>query len=266
MSIYILSDNSQDVKKVMRRDIPAGYNGPTISVSDGNLKLRPTVGQYIDGIYSPSSAWLVFNTPAIVTCPFRTRGCGGSVKGESLYIIDPETGEKKLRPGSCYAYRAQLFRPSTVPARRGNLLASLSDNFVPMMTKIILGRAASMKKERLIVRIHESGDFYNQSYTDKWLQIAENCLQDPRVIFWTYTKSFPYFDGKKLPENFRLRASLWNDTPAEMREILDRNNWPLYTVYENELPAGYAECRCKDCAACGQCGDMSVKYIACKRH
>ena len=262
MAIYILSYDEKIVKQVKRSAIPADYTGPVVSVSDGNLKLRPTAGS--DD--APASAWLVFNTLAVVTCPFRTRECGGYLKGEARYEVDPVTGEQKNKKHKCYAARAEDFRPSVLPARRDNLRASIMPEFVEMMTAIIMQKAARMKKARLIVRIHESGDFYNQVYTDRWLQIARNCAADPRIVFWTYTKSFPFFDGVKLPDNFRLRASVWSDTDPDQLEIIRRNDWPIYTVYENKLPAGYTECRCKDCADCNQCGDMSIKAIACKRH
>ena len=65
-----------------------------------------------------------------------------------------------------------------------------------------------------------------------WLQIMENCKADKRIKFIAYTKSFKFFDGVKLPKNFSLRASIWDDTTAESLEIISRNNWNIYTAVD----------------------------------
>lgn len=265
MSTFILSESG--ILSTRRRDIPESYHGPVISVSDGNKKLKSTNGAHDEnGNYVPSTKWLIFNLMAVVTCPFRTRMCGGYLKGEARYEVDPRTGKMVDKKADCYAVKAEQAYPTVIPARRDNLRATLYPEFVEMMTEIIIRTAKNMRKERLIVRIHESGDFYNQRYAAAWLQIARNVAHDTRIEFWCYTKSFIYFDGVALPDNFRLRASVWADTTPEQLAIIARNQWPIYTVYENKLPAGYTECHCKDCGNCNQCGDMSIKAIACKRH
>lgn len=265
MATYIITENG--VKTTKRKNIPANYVGAVISVSDGNKKLKSTNGKIDEnGVYIPSSKWLIFNLPAVVTCPFRTRQCSGYLRGEKRYETDPKTGKTIDKKADCYAVKAENAYPTVIPARRDNLRATLIPGFVDAMTDLILKTARNMKKERLIVRIHESGDFYNQRYAEMWLEIARRCAHDTRIVFWAYTKSFIYFDGVTLPENFKLRASVWADTDSEQLAIIARNKWTIYTVYENELPAGYTECFCKDCANCNQCGDMSIKSIACKRH
>lgn len=267
MAVYILSNNENTVKSVRRADIPADYIGPIVAVSDGNKKLKSTNGMTKeDGTYIPSTKWLIFNIPAVFTCPFRTRMCGGYLRGEKRYEVDPVTGKTVDKKADCYAVKAESAYPSVIPARKDNFRATLMPEFVDMMTAIILRTAKNMKKERLIVRIHESGDFYTKHYAELWLQIARNCSHDTRIVFWAYTKSFPFFDGVALPENFRLRASVWADTDPAQLAIIECNQWPIYTVYDGQLPDGYTECFCKDCGNCNQCGDMSIKAIACKRH
>lgn len=268
MSCFILSNDENIVKSLRLKDVPADYDGPIISVSDGNKKLKSTKGGTNEyGEYIPSTAWLIFNINAVTTCPFRTKMCGGYERGERRYNDDGT-----IKTGVCYAARPEWYYPTVLPARRKNLLASLSDNFVPMMTAIILRRAKSVKKERLIVRIHEAGDFYSREYMLKWLEIARNCADCVKVVFWAYTKSFEYFDGVELPSNFKLRASIFPDTKGSQLEIIRRNKWPVYHVVPSldKKHAFYGgvirECRCKDCADCNQCGDMSIADIACKEH
>jgi hypothetical protein len=56
------------------------------------------------------------------------------------------------------------------------------------------------------VRLHVSGDFYNETYFKAWLNVAIN---NPAITFYTYTKSLAFlvkFKGQ-LPANFRITAS-----------------------------------------------------------
>ena len=153
-----------------------------------------------------------------------------------------------------------------MPARTDNFYMSLRDDFVDLMTAEIIRIAKGCRKANIIVRIHESGDFYNKAYAEKWLQIMENCKGDSRIKFIAYTKSFRYFDGVKLPKNFALRASVWADTTAESLQTIARNGWPIYTAVEKFQPGdSFTRCRCKDCAACAMCW-KKYRDIRCEIH
>lgn len=56
------------------------------------------------------------------------------------------------------------------------------------------------------VRLHVSGDFFNETYFKAWLNVAIN---NPAITFYAYTKSLPYWikHRKSIPANFRLTAS-----------------------------------------------------------
>ena len=54
------------------------------------------------------------------------------------------------------------------------------------------------------VRIHESGDFYSQTYLDKWFEV---CRRLPSIVFWCYTRSY-MFDFSRKPRNMKIRYSL----------------------------------------------------------
>ena len=204
-------------------------------ISDSNRKLVP----------SKEVNFIIWNLPAVKTCPFRTPLC-------AKY---------------CYAKKAENFYPDALPARLDNLKASKSENFVEFMTDFILTKARRQRKPKLIVRIHESGDFYNKEYAEKWLSIARNCEKCDKITFIAYTKSFVYFDGVELPSNFSLRASIWADTPKEQIEMILRNGWPIYTAVEKFTPADtFTQCRCEDCATCGKCWDRTIPDIRCEIH
>ena len=216
-------------------------NGNVYHISDSNKKLIP----------NENTNFLIWNLPAIKTCPFATEHC------------------KK----ACYALKAEKqYKKDCPKARRENLEASKSDDFVNAMVSVILARVRGMRKRNLIVRIHESGDFYNKAYALKWLEIARKCehidgTNGKKVTFIAYTKSFPYFDGEILPSNFSLRASIWDDTKPEQIAIILKNNWPIYTAVESFTENdSFKQCRCSDCATCGKCWDSTIQDIRCEIH
>lgn len=205
-----------------------------LNVSNGNKKL----------ISNEALRFIVWNLPAIITCPYATPHC------------------KK----NCYAIKAERLYPDCLPSRMRNFEASKRADFVVNMVFTILSIALRSKAKKIVVRIHESGDFYNKEYADKWLQIARLCRVDKRVIFMAYTKSFRYFDGVKLPRNFKLRASVWDDTAADQLEIIARNRWNIYTAVDKFQPGDrFTRCRCKDCATCQKCW-QGYKDIRCEIH
>jgi hypothetical protein len=72
------------------------------------------------------------------------------------------------------------------------------------MANLITGSLPSKVKK---VRVHVSGDFFNQSYFDAWMQVADRM---PDVLFYAYTKSVRYWLKRKdsIPANFKLTASI----------------------------------------------------------
>ena len=212
-----------------------------INLSDGNKKLAP----------NSAISFLIWNIPAVITCPFRTKLC-------ELF---------------CYAKKSEIAYPDVLPARMRNLEISKSDDFVLRMIYTIcveLDRPKN-KHKKIVFRIHESGDFYNMEYVNKWLEIIRYFKNDNRIVFVAYTKSVTYFDGIALPKNFKLLASVWEDTTEKNLEIIARNNYKIYTAYKgNEmktaLKSGFSRCRCEDCATCGKCWNRSQKNICCEIH
>ena len=205
-----------------------------LNVSRGNEKL--VSNDYI--------SFIIWNLPAVKTCPFRTPHC----------------------EAKCYAIKAEQAYPDCLPSRERNFKESMRDDFVDRAIYTILNAIRFDRKHRkIVVRIHESGDFYNREYAMKWLKVAE-ALKHENVVFIAYTKSVTYFDGVKLPKNFRLRASVWDDTAADQLEIMNRNAWPIYTAVDKfQKGDKFTRCRCSDCATCGKCW-AKYKDIRCEIH
>lgn len=54
------------------------------------------------------------------------------------------------------------------------------------------------------IRIHDSGDFFAEWYLEDWLSIAR---QNPRLLFYAYTKEITMLQAVTPPDNFRWLAS-----------------------------------------------------------
>ena len=76
---------------------------------------------------------------------------------------------------------------------------------------------SSLPQKAGIVRIHVSGDFFNESYFRAWLQVA---ISKPNIIFYAYTKSLIYWVNyiKDIPGNFILNASEGGKLDAQISE------------------------------------------------
>jgi hypothetical protein len=78
------------------------------------------------------------------------------------------------------------------------------------------------KKNTKLVRIHESGDFFNAAYLQAWVMVAQ---ANPDLKFYCYSKNLPLFMGLKLPENFYLTASYG----GKFDYLIDEGFFPRYS-------------------------------------
>ena len=104
----------------------------------------------------------------------------------------------------CYAKKAEYLYPQVLPCRLKNLKASNTENFISFVQDRI---NYSRKK---IFRIHESGDFYSQSYINKWVTIVKN---NPHIQFYGYSKKFEKLDlsGLNNLSNCNIINSMSNE-------------------------------------------------------
>jgi hypothetical protein len=137
-----------------------------------------------------------FSLPAGHACPFAN---------ECLSKADKLTGKLTDGPNTqfrCFAASSEAVYPNVRLARWHNfdLLKKLT---TVEATNLIL---QSLPKKANIVRIHVSGDFFNEAYFLAWLQAAK---LKPNVLFYAYTKSLIYWVNyiKEIPSNLVLNAS-----------------------------------------------------------
>jgi hypothetical protein len=99
----------------------------------------------------------------------------------------------------CFATVGNYNFPVVKNKQEERLKASKKKNFVKTISEEIVELNVGA------VRIHDSGDYYSDKYLQKWIEIAE---QNPKVIFYSYTKSVHFFKKDyntwkvSLPSNF----------------------------------------------------------------
>lgn len=148
-----------------------------------------------------------FSLPAGHSCPFAN---------DCLSKADKLTGKLTDGPNTqfrCFAASSEAVYPNVRLARWYNfdLLKKLTTNEA---ADLILN---SLPKKANIVRIHVSGDFFNESYFLAWLQVAK---LRPNVLFYAYTKSLIYWVNyiKEIPGNLVLNASEGGKLDAQISE------------------------------------------------
>jgi hypothetical protein len=160
----------------------------------------------------------IFNLPRLITCTDSTELC------------------RKV----CYAKKAEReCFPACKPQRMRNLFLSYRHDFVESMIKEISG--SGRKK----VRIHESGDFYNQEYLEKWFKIIRAL---PDVIFVAYTKSV--LEYKNKPNNMILFFSADNSTMLWNMMWYKENKYKNAMAYIDMEMGEHCPGSCKTCDRC----------------
>jgi hypothetical protein len=139
-----------------------------------------------------------FSLPAGYTCPWAK---------DCLSMADRVTG--KITDGAnikfrCFSATTECRLPSVRNARWNNLEILKRAESIENMGILI---QESIPKGFTKVRIHVSGDFFNEKYFLAWLNVAIN---HPEIIFYGYTKALKFLVKYKneIPPNFRFTASI----------------------------------------------------------
>lgn len=104
----------------------------------------------------------------------------------------------------CFALGGNYLFKSVKDAQERRLQASKQDNFIDIMCKELINLRVGA------VRVHDSGDYYDELYLDKWIEIAR---RNSSIIFYSYTKSIDFFKSdvntwkKTLPSNMVITFS-----------------------------------------------------------
>jgi hypothetical protein len=95
----------------------------------------------------------------------------------------------------------------TYELHRDNTKFTLTESFVKVMIEAILFEEKWAKKAGLrnAMRIHSSGEFYNDKYIKSWVAIAKNT---PSTIYYGYTKNLKAFEKLNKLSNVHITFSI----------------------------------------------------------
>ena len=141
--------------------------------------------------------------------------------------------------GVCYAKQGRYAMSNVVNARKHNLDLSQNQYFVDW----VVSDLQRMRKVNT-VRIHDSGDFYNQEYYDKWCAIATML---PHITFYAYTKTVNMDLWTHKPDNLKITQSLGGKYDDMVN--LDMPHSRIFATDEDRVRAGYVDGNVNDVPA-----------------
>lgn len=154
-----------------------------LKMGKGNAKLPATTATYAN--------------PAGFSCP-SAKDCRASANADTGHITDGP--HMKFR---CFSASEEAAFKNTRDAHRYNMNALHAARSVGRQADLIV---RSLPKGIDKVRVHTSGDFFNQTNFDAWMEAGR---MRPDLLFYAYTKSLPFWVARlnDIPDNWVLTAS-----------------------------------------------------------
>ncbi|NBW11475.1 MAG: hypothetical protein EBR82_25940 [Caulobacteraceae bacterium] len=152
----------------------------------------------------------------------------------------------------CYALAGAYRFSNVAQAFERRLTATQDDSFVHLMLQDIDRQRA----ER--IRIHDSGDFYNEEYLDRWIRIMR---ARPEVEFYAYTKMVSLFKRRSqdLPKNFTVIYSFGGTEDRLIDVTKDRHSLVFESVAQLKA-CGYSDASKQDDVALGKNPKIGLVY------
>ncbi len=185
-------------------------NANTVAFGTGNAKLSKSIA--------------TFSLPAGWSCPFA-RECKSTSDLVTGKIIDGQ--HCRFR---CFAATNEA-RATSVRKQRWHNFNVLRDSKQEAKIGKIIQESLPHGMDK--VRVHVSGDFFNERYFVAWVNVA---LNNPLVTFYGYTKALPHLVKyrKYLPANFRFTASRGGTHDYLIEDYKLRSAEVVFSVEEAE--------------------------------
>lgn len=148
-----------------------------LTFGKGNQKLQHTALH----LGMKKSHVVTFSLPAGHTCPAASL-C------HSRVIMNEDGKRQRVDFGEfvCYATKAEALYTNVYDSRHNNWQMLQDCKSVEEMSELLQN---SLPRTAKLVRIHDSGDFFNRRYFEAWVKVAQN---NPEIRFFAYTKMLPY--------------------------------------------------------------------------
>lgn len=150
-------------------------------------------------------------------------------KAQDGFTVCP--GATPLCSSLCYARQGRLAMPAAVASRETNLAIVRAS--IPLFEQLAIADLAHISQR--IIRIHDSGDFFNQDYLSSWFRIA---ARYPSKRFYCYTKCL-HLDWTELPPNFRRTQSLGGKFDALIDPTLSHTR--IFASHAERIAANYCD-------------------------
>lgn len=160
----------------------------------------------------------------------------------------------------CYAMSGAYSWSNVKNAYETRYQATKKDDFHLIASSEIEKLKKKRGVKQLIIRIHDSGDFYSEAYFKKWLLIM---LKNPDVKFYAYTKMIEFFKNRSLPNNFTLIFSLGGKQDSLIDQSNERHSKVFQSVKELK-EAGYSDASNDDMIALGKNKKIGLVYHGAK--
>jgi hypothetical protein len=134
----------------------------------------------------------------------------------------------------CYAKSGAYLWPAVKAAYEARLAFTQAPDFVERMGQEIdrVVKRHAKRDERVVFRIHDSGDFYSAEYIEAWRAIvtAAKARHGSHAHFYAYTKSVALFKSVQPIQGLRLLFSLGGKQDA----LIDLKRDAHSRVFESE--------------------------------
>lgn len=139
----------------------------------------------------------------------------------------------------CYAKKGAYIWSNVQPAFEKRYQLSKTDDFVNKMNQEII------KKKPDYVRVHDSGDYYSNTYLRKWLAVA---IHNPQVRFYSYTNCVSMLKNANLPDNYDI---IFSDSGKQKHLIDEKNDrhTRIFSTHNELISAGYTDASSVDLMA-----------------
>ena len=151
----------------------------------------------------------------------------------------------------CYARQGTYTFSVVKQAREYNLAYFRLKGFINFVNSAIEDLNRIRAK---YVRVHDSGDFFNQRYLDAWGAIA---WAMPEKTFYAYTKSI-HLDFSRMPKNFKITQSMGGKLDDSIDESLSHSR--IFSSHKAMKAAGYVDGNVNDLPAIKGVNKIGLVY------
>ena len=185
-------------------------------------------------------------------------------KSQNGMITCPNAGRCVI---GCYAKQGAYVWGNVAAAYENRLSLSRIKGFEQVIVYHIDRLVKKHKTGLVMIRIHDSGDFYSESYYETWNSIAKAFQHETRVKFYAYTKMVQLL--KSLADtrssNFEIIYSLGGKQDNLIHFETDRHS----KVFKDEaslIAAGYIDASHDDMLALTQNKKVGLVYHGTKSY